>query len=45
MKPSWKPPYVKAFTFLMAAKMAPAVPVKAKYSRAKSVMANIVKVL
>jgi hypothetical protein len=45
MKPSWKPPYVKVFTFLMAAKMAPAVPVKARYSRAKSVMVSIAKVL
>jgi hypothetical protein len=45
MKPSWKPPYVKAFTFLMAVKMAPAVPAKARYSRAKSVMISIAKAL
>jgi hypothetical protein len=45
MNPFWRPPYVKVFTFLMAAKMAPAVPVKARSSRAKSAMASIVKVL
>jgi hypothetical protein len=35
MKPSWKPPYVKAFIFLMVVKMAPAVPAKARYSKGK----------
>jgi hypothetical protein len=35
MRPFWKPLYVKALTFLMAVKMVPVAPAKARYLKVK----------